>query len=524
MNDEHITLTPAAEPEEAAAGVPEIQLKREIAGVAAFLSLFWVVCLWNFWSLGIHAMGANAALFFGGLLGLVARTYSSRGLELERSWIWAMPFGLLAASYALHDNTYIKTINLFLFPIGLGAICLLNLRRTRVTFGYLLSTIGLTLVGPFQYLDSAFATQPRPSLRPQRKLFERQSLESRILLGVLISGVVIFCFVVPMLSSADEVFSQRMDNAYDYTIGPLLDLFEMSLVWRVLTFLMLSVLLVSFAVRLTEAHRPDDPVSSAPRDSVIAGILLVSVSLIYLLFLWIQLERFWLTTLPLDFEATERLVKNGFWQMLILTAFNLVLQIVTYRRTVAPVQAILFGFCLASVLLLASAAHRMYLYVTIYGLSHEKFFASYAVIYCAFLFLLFFWLFIRRQDADLIRIAAYAGIWVFAITTILPVEQVMVRVNLALARRPNSRINVDQMELFGADAYPLIIGQARQISPEAYFKLDERTRRSQIWIVPGSNLATPWSQWCERIERRIASQKWYERNLSSLRAEWAIRP
>lgn len=500
---------------------PAIAVERREAAISASLALFWVVCLWNFWIRGIHALGLNAAVFLGGVLWLVARTRRSRGIAVPFRWA-AVPFGLLAASFALHDNTYVKTINLFLFPIGLGTVSLLGLRRSRATFAFLASSVGLAIVGPWVRLPAVGGELVRLTRDlPAGRVLERNSLANRVAIGVALSLALIVCFVLPLLESADVVFAGRIAAVRALATAPLVDAFDLTLLWRALTGLALTVALVAFARRLSEPRPDDEPVERRAQDSIVAGIVLASVSAVYLLFLGVQVERFFLSSLPLEFEATERLVKSGFWQLILLTAFNLVLQISTYRRTNRAVQGVLAFFGLASTLLLVSAAHRMYLYVTIYGLSHEKFFASYAVVYCAFLFGLFLWSFVRGKDPDLIRIAAVAGLWVFALTTILPIESVMVRVNLRLARLEGSRINVDQMELFGADAYPLVVERGREISARDYYALDERTRRANIWIVRDADEATPWNRWCAGIEDRIEQQAWYERSLSSHRARAA---
>lgn len=124
-------------------------------------------------------------------------------------------------------------------------------------------------------------------------------------------------------------------------------------------FAVLSAALLAYAQGAAEPRRPEDPVELHAQDSVVAGILLTGASAVYLLFLWVQLERFWLGTLPQDFETPARPVKTGSWQMLALTAFNLVLHIACYRRTAAPAQMVLLAFFVASMLLLASAAHRV---------------------------------------------------------------------------------------------------------------------------------------------------------------------
>ena len=92
----------------------------------------------------------------------------------------------------------------------------------------------------------------------------------------------------------------------------------------------------------------------------------------YLLFLALHLKHPWLSTLPVAFAETEALVKQGFWQLIILTAFNIGLFFHVNRRSTDTIQAILSVFTVASLLLLGSAGHRLFLYMTSYGFSYEK--------------------------------------------------------------------------------------------------------------------------------------------------------
>jgi hypothetical protein len=104
------------------------------------------------------------------------------------------------------------------------------------------------------------------------------------------------------------------------------------------------------------------------------------------MFIGVQLENLFTSNLPTAVEEVASLVKNGFWQLFIISIFNILFFFIYYKRTNSLIQKILIAFILASVVLLISAGNKMFLYVYDYGFSYEKFFASYTVLYFGVLF------------------------------------------------------------------------------------------------------------------------------------------
>jgi hypothetical protein len=245
-------------------------------------------------------------------------------------------------------------------------------------------------------------------------------------------------------------------------------------------------------------------------DPIISGIVLGGILIIYLFFLWVQLQRLWVGSLPFDFRETEHLVKSGFWQLFFLSIINILIYFFTYRKTHLLVQRILAAFTFASFLLLSSAGYRMGLYITYYGLSYEKFFASYTVLFCTILFIwLISRLFIGRRS-NIIKFLIILFIWMYSAAAIFPVEQFILRTNVALSKLSESRIRLFELTMLSPDVLALVKNYQQQ-----------GVLQEKIPYFPHEGSGKPennfdWTPWIKKQEKRVAEKKWYEYNLMNL--------
>ncbi|MEY4722896.1 MAG: hypothetical protein RLZZ324_409, partial [Candidatus Parcubacteria bacterium] len=252
----------------------------------------------------------------------------------------------------------------------------------------------------------------------------------------------------------------------------------------------------------------------------IAGIVLGGILALYALFLFIQAKHLWAGALPFDFKDVEASVKSGFWQLFWLSVLNILIFAGTYRKTSQGVQYLLSAFTFASFFLLASAAHRMGLYVTYYGFSYEKFFAAYTVLFCA---ILLCWLFTRvfaKAHADILRFTATLFLWMFGLVCVFPVEQFVFHANLALARLPQSQIRIYELTMLSPD----VLGSVERAQSSGALKesSDILEREKAAWSsyggqgTPEADHARGWAAWVTRGKGLIDEKAWYERNLSNV--------
>lgn len=485
-------------------------LTKKIAAqllLCSAISLFWVIFIWNFWNKGVYALGINAFIFFALFIFLFVWTLHKKQKLAKSDLIWLAPISLIALSFGIYDNPFLKIINILVFPVLFAVFYnqayLDDKNKRHWNFLFLLKILGRILT---------FLSEIRQSIIFYIELIIPAGKAKKRIIAKIVAGVVLLLLIaltvfIPLLSSADSVFADKMQVIYDW----INEFIPIIFIYKIITFIGLSVLisslLLAWSKRFDLVKKEDD---GKKIDSIVSGIVLGGVLIIYIFFLWVQLERLWVGSLPFDFKETENLVKSGFWQLLFLSIINILIYLFTYRKTNFLVQWILAVFTFASLLLLSSAGYRMGLYVTYYGFSYEKFFASYAVLYCAILFAwLISRLFINRLS-NVVKFLIILFFWMYSLVTIFPVEQFILRTNAALSRREDSRIRLFELTMLSPD----VLGLIKNYKDEGVLKekVDYLSREGADKSKEDFN----WTPWIERQEKRLADKKWYEYNLMNL--------
>lgn len=484
-----------------AAGQNGEMANRKAVWTSLILALYLVAFVWNFWDKGVVALGLNFSAVLSGVLYLLYLAYPERKMLERRNLWWLLPVFAIAASFGIYDNPFIKAVNLLAFPAAIlvfynqsqirdaaeriwGFRLILDLAARMIAiFGSVGDSIQ-AYVGMIRFKDPGSETRTR-----------------KIVIGIALFLALALLVVVPLLSSADQEFNRYFSVFYDW-LGRFI---SATYVAKALMFIIWSIALLSMALAWNQRYavKHQEPASSA--DSIISGIVLGGTLALYLLFLFVQLKYLWVKSLPIDFRTAETLVKSGFWQLFMLSLLNIVLFFFTFRKTSAVVQKILSVFTAASLLLLISAGYRMYLYVVNYGFSYEKFYASYVVIYCALLFLWLLSRFFVRTKNDVVGFLAFLLLWMYALVAIFPVEQFIMRTNIVLAQRPETRIDLGEMRMLSGDVLGLVKS-----------KVNTDLARNQHCIKDEEkNTCKPidWTKWLEERENAAKDKKVYERNL-----------
>ena len=461
--------------------------------LGAGLSAFWVIFLWNFWDRGVYALGFNAAIFLFLFLALFVRNLCQKKAYSKQDLLWLIPMALIALSFALYENPFLKAVSLLvstlLFTIFYNQAFLPNKKTINWNFRFVLriierffslfEKIGETAVAYFNLIF------------PNHK--SKKQLAAKIIGGVLLFLLVALTVFIPLLSSADPLFASKLQFIYDF----FLQFISLPVVYKILTFIAFAILYISVLRAWSKDFNYRGGNEQEKKiDPVIPGIILGGILALYLLFIWVQLGRLWVGALPFDFQETESLVKGGFWQLFFLSIINILIYFFTYKKTTVWVQRILTVFTFASLFLLISAAYRMGLYVVYYGFSYEKFFASYTVIFCA---LIFVWLISRlfiKKRANILKFLVFLFLWMYALLTVFPVEQFILRSNVALSRTEGSRIKLPELMM---------------LSPDVLSSVKKYQKQGII-----NNQEFNWQLWIERQEKILSEKEWYELNLSNL--------
>ncbi len=466
--------------------------KTEVA-ISLALSLFFVIFLWGLMSREIFAFGINFTVYLAGIT-LFAVSRLLRTKKYRRSDLaWIIPLLLLSLSFALYENPFFKTFIILVFPIALA----LFYAYAWVDKKEEIDWDSMFILKIIKHVVSFFAFLHKSLQLLYNSIYNKEKTEIGITKRVLVGLVLLLIsllIIVPLLSSADPVFAGKLQPFYD----AITNILSTSIVAKIIVFSILSIATLTALISWGRPHIIENTKKELNLDIVITSIVLGGIFIFYLLFLWIQIDHLWVGALPFDFKETESLVKSGFWQLLFLSVVNLSIFFFLYCKTASIGQKFLGIFSFASLLLLASSAHRMALYVSTCGFSYEKFYASYTVLCCGILFL---WLISRlfvSYKSNVVKFLAFQFLWMFALVSIFPVEFFILKSNMALVSKPDSKIQLFEMTMLSPD----VLTQIKKYKEEG--KLDEKER--------------DWNPWIEKQEKRIQDKKWYEATLSSIRA------
>ena len=185
--------------------------------------------------------------------------------------------------------------------------------------------------------------------------------------------------------------------------------------WRVAVVLLGSMLFYSLFYNLTWG-KPDTDLPSVRRNWKFAGSGMVILLLLaaYALFTYVQFTYLFGGTLPIDLTYSEY-ARDGFGQFVAVTLINFMLLGISMAksesgRAIKVLQTLLIA---ASLIVLASAAWRMLLYVGAYGLTIRRVLPLWLMLYFAFLAVVGL-VRVYREQTPFLRIGAFSLVYWYA--------------------------------------------------------------------------------------------------------------
>ena len=452
------------------------------------LSVLAVLGQWNIWDDGVYALGWNTSVVWLSALFLLWRNSPQRSFRRDKYWL--LPLAGIALSYTLFENPWLKLISCFVLPIASGVFYaygqIVNSSKQFWGLG-LLKSLVKRAASPLRFLISVSGF-----IKHRLAVVFGQTdshLAKRILHGVVLL-IPLAMTVLILLTSADENFSHLIDGI----AGDLFDLMNWSIFAKLFWIFFIAVVLLATLHAWEMPLLHDQSKQVIKTDDIVVGIVMGGILLIYLLFLWLQLDYLMVEVLPSNFAQVERLVKSGFWQLFFLSILNAGLFFVVYKNTGAIAQIILRIFIIASGLLLLSAAWRMGLYVYWYGLSYEKFFASYTTLFALIVFVYLLLASLSSERKDVLKFIAFSALWFYSVATLMPVEKIIFHSNVKLAQLEGSNVRLEYLRDLSLD----VVGDVER----------EFIQKPKRKIQRGTEFN--WASWVAYQRRRHCDRAWYE--------------
>lgn len=501
---------------------PKNFLSWETLLFALVISTFGVLFLWSFWTSGALTLGINFTLFW--IFIILFFLFASKTKISSKSLFWLIPVFLIALSFSLWTNTFVRLINIALLPLTFFIFSIHETQKEDRDFLW-------SRFFPLKLLLSGLLAVRACFLAPFRiALLKNKHLEisskgkmpilKEVITGILILVILSTFIIIPLLSSADENFANIFKSLLDYirdilVIESMMKIFVAALG----TIFLLGVALFWKDSPQIEKAGGEQELSTKNTPDITIGIILSGILILYIMFIAMKINGMFVGELPSDFSLTERFVKTGFWQLFALTLLNILFYIGIYKKTHSTVQGILLAFTTASLLLIFSAAQGVFKYVYTYGLSYEKFFAFYTVIFCSFVFLWFISLFLfhKERKINILKSLAFSALWMYSLATVLPLESIIFKTNLTLSAKENSRVNVNELRMLGFDALPTVeknFNKLLVLAEEDHQMKIQKNVNSHYGLQEAKNeyIKESWVKWIENNRAKVNNFHSYARS------------
>lgn len=329
----------------------------------------------------------------------------------------------LAASFALTSNPLFRWWNF------LALLLLLPLHAASLSGGELLpwwrpamigQRLGLLCRGAFCHLGAAPA-----ALSAGR---EKKGVRLTVVLGSA-AALALVCILLPVLASADALFAAATRGLTEF-----IRLHFARELWKLFWALFLTPFVFSLLYCLRRVPAKAGKYTLYTVDGALFAIILGALDALYLLFLAVQSAGLfggpeYLAQRGISYAEWAR---SGFFQMVGVTILNLTaaMAAMTFSqpegrgwKAVRVLSTVLAG---ESLVLLASAAWRMTLYVSAYGLSFKRFMTYWGMVMTALFLLAALWK-VRRPEASFCRLAFPLALAGWLVINCVPVDYLVAK-------------------------------------------------------------------------------------------------
>ena len=363
---------------------------------------------------------------------------------------------ILSASFALHDNEFIKFLTVFVLFFttvmslnGFNGTSLCN-DGTFVKMG---EVMYIGVAEPFLNFPALFS-----SLKSVFKTKNNKFV--MVIAGVLIS-VPVLLIVIPLLSSADMAFNTIVEKVFENTAMLLLSL---------LVTIIILPFVTSYGFSLANGVVKDKNKSFNAKEGKVSPVFLNTflciIGFIYIVFLVSQLAYIsdaFSFLLPEGFSAAE-FARSGFFQMGAIAFINLVITFLVSAlekpknngKLPISTKLILTFFTLFSIFLTVNAFIRMSMYIEMYGLTQLRVLTS---IFMVMLCVIFVIILIRifNEKFKYINLVVFVCAVTFIFVSVGNIDTVISKYNYQKYIEGEIELDFEHYETLGNSAVPELI-------------------------------------------------------------------
>jgi len=304
----------------------------------------------------------------------------------------------------------------------------------------------------------------------------KRKLTKRILLGIFISLPCI-TFLLIMLSSADMVFSSKVENTMGWFFKSLNFSYIFKFVYGIIAGLYLfGLLYIVFSEKIsakleiiTNAANSITAGKQKKGDTIVINILLFSILLVYTSFVFIQFKYLFAgSALPDNLNYSEY-ARRGFFELIFLSFLNVGLILITislFRENIYDqrdkwsnmTEIFMIYLCMITFIMLISSFYRMSLYDQEYGFTRLR-----VLVYGFLIFesigLAMTFIFILKPKFNIVAVYLVIGLCYYLSLNVIQIDNIIAKRNIDMYfSGETDSIDIDYlMNNLSVDAAPQIM-------------------------------------------------------------------
>ena len=339
-------------------------------------------------------------------------------------WMFA-PIFLILSNYLFSANLIWRLTN----PLVL--LCLFSAMYLQMTGQFPFWKPSMEWLGN---LVSYLFVPLRYILLPFRWLAQKDAVQKKVLIRVLLGlalALPCVCLLAAVLSSADAIFYRSMNEIFDQFSGWLT--FGNVIRWLAGILGGSYLFCLLYAARISEKLPSSGKQANFRADLLILNLFLGAVLAVYTLFVFIQF-KYLFAQAALPFGLTySAYARKGFFELLFLSGVNILLILLAVRfgrekegAGKRIMQSLCCYLCAVTLVLLASAFYRMWLYCDDDGLTRLRFLVFGFLIFES-LGLLCTFGYIFRPTFHMVSVYLVIGLTYYVLLNIVPMDYIIAK-------------------------------------------------------------------------------------------------
>ena len=349
---------------------------KKILYSSLFLSILQSILFWH------KSPGISIAIFLTATI--ILTIYNLKEKEMiknKKGILWAIPIELLGLTYFIFNNTFFKILNVPVILVLFVIMCM-SITKTKTIENRFIRQILGKIFKPFVVLFDFISDFDMNKFFENKK--ENQNNKSDNIKKVgksLLIAIPIILVIIFLLSSADSVFGSIFSD-FTKAISKMLEIKTINdLIGRIFVIALVFIYISGFIITFSKSEKQEEMEENTKGiklSDLTIKMLLVSLNIIYLLFSIIQFKYLFMNlgrTSDFDYATYAR---TGFFQLMFVSFINFALLHIG-KKNGENNKFLKITLIIFTIIIVLSAAFRMYLYEQEYGYTYLRLFVYFTL-------------------------------------------------------------------------------------------------------------------------------------------------